>query len=115
MTDPVTTCRKDVWDRVGFRSSTCGRPIKRDGLCGIHAAAIDKMKANDKKHAEERKASGERQSAAQAVLDELGVEGAPEYSTFTSKYTGRVTVSIETLRALAARDPHANTERADDE
>jgi len=115
MSDIVATCRKDVWDRTGFSSHPCGRPIKRDGLCGIHAAAIDKMKANDKKHAEKRNASDNARLGAEAALRDIGVDGHAEYSSLGGRYTGLAVVSIETLRALAARDPHANTERADDE
>lgn len=102
MSETVTgTCPRVVW--AGFDSHPCGRSIKRDGLCGIHAAADDRMRASEKKSAEKRAASDDRQAAAQSALNELGIEGSPEYSTFTREYTGRVVISVETLRELAAR------------
>lgn len=40
MSETTETCKVEKWD--GWRSRACGRPVKRDGMCGIHAGAKER-------------------------------------------------------------------------
>lgn len=67
MTD-ATKCPAWAWD--GFHSSTCGRPVKRNGKCGIHAAAEERVARN---LAEEEAARQERERLASELSARLGI------------------------------------------
>ena len=43
-------------DGWGFHSHVCGRPVKRDGLCGMHAAAKERRERGDAARLEEARA-----------------------------------------------------------
>jgi len=82
MTRPSETCQVitgEAWSR-----HPCGRPVKRNGMCGIHAAAaerraasdrrwrerFDRMKAEDQ---ERKRAEGIAANLAMLLTDRLGV------------------------------------------
>ncbi len=67
------TCPALVASHGGWRHNPCGRPIKRDGLCGIHAAAKEKMRANDE-------AAQARTAEAQVIVDRLAAHGVSAYA-----------------------------------
>lgn len=68
MTD---TCPETVSNVNGFHFRECGRPVKRNGLCGIHAAS-KKRERNDA-------ARLERKAAAQVIVDRLLAHGVRAY------------------------------------
>jgi hypothetical protein len=50
MANWAPTCTEQVWrgsDWTG-RWEACGRPVKRDGRCGVHANAHDRREAKEK-------------------------------------------------------------------
>ena len=49
----------------------CGRPVKRDGLCGIHAAANERRAANAATRQASREAQERAYRDAQKVADAL--------------------------------------------
>jgi hypothetical protein len=64
------TCKRSKWD--GSRSQPCGRPVKEDGLCGIHLGA-ERRKANN---AEKRKVDqADTLRRGQALADRLARHG----------------------------------------
>lgn len=64
------TCPKESWD--GWRSFSCGRPVKRDGLCGVHAGAKDRVEKNAAKRASSR---AERAAVSEALVTRLARHG----------------------------------------
>lgn len=102
MTD--TTCPEIVHsrDRAGVLWR-CGKPIKRDGLCGTHAAAKERRLAKDKAMRERWSSSDEAKARVAASLAEWGIPGKPYYDWTTSRHTGEVVVDLETLRDLWTR------------
>lgn len=99
------TCPERVIPKSGWeRPHTCGKPVKSDGLCGVHAAAKHRREAS--KAAEEAKQANSRfnQEVVRAALAELGIDGEAHYSIYGARYTGRVVVSIETLEELSRRN-----------
>jgi hypothetical protein len=64
------TCPMSVHSGSVWHPRTCGKPIKRDGMCGVHAAARDRRNAND---AERARRSEERRQKAFRLTDLLGV------------------------------------------
>lgn len=74
----------------------CGRPIKDDGLCGIHLAAKRKREANheawQRKMAESQDAHATARAAC-ARLAEMGIKAHPHYSSFRNGgHTGGVVI-----------------------
>lgn len=71
MSKAVETCSETTWD--GWRSHPCRRPVRRDGLCGPHAAGRDrhiKAEADRAAKSQERKRlDGERDARQRALLD----------------------------------------------
>lgn len=85
----------------------CGRPIKRDGKCGLHAAAVDRREANDARWAREAQERRDRNRAREAkvghatnlamiLTDALGVP-------FDVTSYGLVTLTIEDAEKLRAK------------
>lgn len=80
----------------------CGRPIKRNGLCGLHAAAKERRAKRDQEWQEARVEQEVRRRTATEALSRLGVDGDAHYSSIGHVYTGKVVVSVEELeRAIA--------------
>lgn len=67
----VGACQVSVYGHDRWaRSTTCGKPVKRDGMCGIHAAAKERRAKND----QQRDAKRERgKQIAAALTDLLGL------------------------------------------
>lgn len=82
-------CPREIWN--GFQSYGCGRPVKRDGLCGIHAAADDRVAKN-------RAARDDAKVEAQAIVDRLAVHDIPAYVSYDG--TARLALSPEGLADL---------------
>lgn len=69
MAETKVACSETTWD--GWHSYPCRRPVKRDGMCGPHAAGRDKrIKAETARReaAEERRARGARLAERHQVL-----------------------------------------------
>lgn len=64
-------CSETTWD--GWHSHPCRRPVKRNGMCGPHAAGKDrsaKAEADRKaKYAETKRRDQERRDQRQTLLD----------------------------------------------
>lgn len=94
MSDDVCQVRMgDTWHRY-----PCGRPVKEDGLCGIHLAAKQKVARNDAV----RKAQESEIEATVARLREYGLTARPARD-HSFRMTGEAIVSPEELLALLAR------------
>lgn len=65
----VERCPVEQWE--GFTSWQCSRPVKRDGLCGIHAAAKERRQRNDQDRREARRVSDERYAVAAKYAGEI--------------------------------------------
>lgn len=66
-------CQVQVW--VGYSSNPCGRPVKRDGKCGLHAAAAERRERNEahrRQQWQERSAQYEVERQQEARIRELG-------------------------------------------
>jgi acyl-CoA reductase-like NAD-dependent aldehyde dehydrogenase len=100
------TCQIRVYGDRWTGSHICGKPVKSDDLCGVHAAAKRRRDANDAAAAAANKTSRENRAAALAALADLGIDGQAHYSATPFEYTGKVVVSIEDLTAL--RDRYVN-------
>ena len=77
MSETSETCPVDIWD--GWHSHPCRRPIKRNGKCGLHAAADERRERNEadrKAKARERDRLAEVKAERQATL--LAAEAAVE-------------------------------------
>jgi hypothetical protein len=89
---------------VGYQSMSCRRPVKEDGLCGIHLAAKRRRETNRAKKQDERAVSETTKREVEATLAALGIEGRPVLDSRTFRYTpGVAVVSLDDLRRLAAR------------
>lgn len=98
MTDQPETCQTDTWN--GYRSYPCGRPVKRNGMCGIHAAALERRERNDERWRQEFAAKEARAAEARAKapiiaarLARHGIEVEP------SRWDGRI--ALPDAEALA--------------
>ena len=82
-----------------FGGYTCNRPVKRDGLCGIHAAAEERAAAKRAKRretwAKRRAASSVATDLAQSLTQETGV-------TFGAEFGGGVTLTNDNAELLLA-------------
>lgn len=105
MTD-VERCQVLVPD--GGRMVTvhvCGRPVKRDGMCGVHAAAKERAAANESAWRIRGQEDRALEEGVIAALAELGIPGDPDYSLLHHRYSGKAVVEIEDLReALRAAE-----------
>lgn len=72
-------CPVNVSDSArGWHPFPCNRPIKRDGMCGIHAAAVDRRQANATARAERTKARDAALAMANVHAREIGqILGVP--------------------------------------
>jgi hypothetical protein len=57
--------------------AACGKPVKRDGMCGVHANAMDKRKAGKDAAVVRQRAMDETQLVAQAVSEITGLTITP--------------------------------------
>lgn len=87
------------WDR----SKRCNRPVKRDGLCGIHARAKEKAAEREA----EREALDAEKLEHTKMLNELGEALGTKvnrYSNFRGLDKSMAVVPVEWLRRMAGRD-----------
>ena len=97
-------CQKDVHNggaSVSFHK--CGRPVKYDGLCGLHLSARARSRDADDKRLAARNEDNERRKHVEDILGRLSVDGKPEYSTRTRAYTGDVVLTIDELLRITTR------------
>ena len=73
------TCPVETWDMWSRR--TCGRPVKRDGMCGLHAAARERKARNDEARAAARR---EAEDAAERDRVRLSKHGVGYQHRFTA-------------------------------
>lgn len=95
-------CQQFVFSKDSYdRGHPCGRPVKEEGLCGIHLRGLRTRQENDRNYRERARASDEAKSAAASWLEQRGVQGEPYYrASFGSGvggYTGQVVVTPEEL------------------
>lgn len=99
------TCPVDVWTPGWFQAHRCGRPIKRRGMCGVHAGAEERAEAK-------AAALAERKSEGQVIVDRLTGHGVSAYVDFRG--APRLGISplglADLLDALAAPRPVHPTE-----
>lgn len=105
----TTTCPQTVYtDSRDVRGHRCGRPVKDEGLCGVHLAGKRRRQENDAARATERAEDDQREAAAQALCDRLralGIRAHPHYAshpTRMGRYTGGIALDAEHSTALVA-------------
>jgi hypothetical protein len=95
-TTAAPTCRESVSNGTFFGYHTCGRPVKDEGLCGLHLSAKRRRVAKEAAYQEKRAAEDARQKQAQDACDRLadrGIRAQPHYDAVIAKgYTGRVVI-----------------------
>jgi hypothetical protein len=96
---PALTCQELVGE---WARRPCGRPVKADGLCGIHLAAKTRRAANDVKRAEARAAERKRRATAERVAEHLAACGIPDVRAhdYGGDYTGGIVIPPEQLDRL---------------
>lgn len=90
-------------DSRDVRGHLCGRPVKEEGLCGIHLAALRKRDQGladmrESWASEERK--GKELDALIADLAEFGIEAGKHVGWRSATLTGNVTVDPAQLLTL---------------
>ena len=90
--------RCSSWVSSDYSGHKCGAPVKRDGMCGVHARAADRRRAGYERRRAEHEASEATRSNVAAELDRLAVEGYPQY--VLGSYTGDAVVSLSELRRI---------------
>jgi hypothetical protein len=101
MTNPATkieTCPETVWsgDSWNGRRRPCGKPVKRDGLCGIHARSADLAKERER-HRELEAAAAD---ATAALARELSALSGLAFSA--TNFGSFVSLTPDAARSLAA-------------
>ena len=78
------TCPEVVYSGGWGSSHKCGRPVKRDGLCGLHASAKERRERNDAerrdRERERRDVRAERGQIAAAISRATGLLVEAAYS-----------------------------------
>jgi hypothetical protein len=103
---PILKCIETIYDHAGFGSHDCGKKLKGDAefpsLCGLHVSVIHRRRAKNAKFRADVNARNEAGAALdtriEAVSGPLGLDIRQSSVT-----TGRVSVDIAQLEALAAR------------
>jgi hypothetical protein len=90
----AAVCPVEVW--AGERKRPCGKPVKRDGLCGVHARAADHRKERDAKVDADAVLRKEAEEVATALTDALDL-------SFGHTWSGMVYFDVPTARTLLAR------------
>lgn len=85
------TCPADVYTQGAWTPHICGKPVKRRGLCGIHAGAQERIEKNDR-------ARVEGKARSQLIVDRLAKHGV--YAFATADGTARISMSAEALADL---------------
>src|SRR4051794_889759 len=106
----IETCQERVSN--GSRSVSfhiCGKPVKDEGLCGLHLAAKRRREATDRarrEHAREqtrlREFSEQRVQALAAVGITAAVEYGFDFARQRGQYTGGVVIRGDEVDALLA-------------
>lgn len=90
------TCLEFVSHPSGFGGRDCGRPVKRDGLCGVHAAAKERREKND---AARRTRAARTNESAREARDVALVFARAGYEAWGD--SGGVHLETETAKRLA--------------
>ena len=82
----------------------CGRPVKDDGLCGLHLSVRRRRAERDAAGNARRQRDEELQREAERLGATLGIEVTLEYNAFRDGggYTGDFVVPADWLREKAA-------------
>lgn len=107
MTTPTPDrCPVDVQDFGGFRFHLCGRPVKRNGMCGLHARVEEQRELRDREYREEYRANEELKLASERLCDQLseaGFKATVHYDRRTICYTGSIVLRAEEVEKLLRR------------
>jgi hypothetical protein len=104
--EPILKCVESIYDRAGWGTHECGKKLKGDpeypSLCGLHVSAIRRARA---KRAEEEAVWKARNEAGAALNARIEAVSGPLGLDIrqSSVTTGRVSVDIDQLEALAKR------------
>lgn len=72
-TNDQPTCPVHIWR--GFQSDRCGRPVKRNGKCGVHAAADERHAAKQERWNREYEERQIQRAAERALEDRIAELG----------------------------------------
>lgn len=97
MTADSLTCSKRV-PRGPYDWRPCGRPVKDDGLCGIHLAAKRKRERNDAARREVWKAQNVAWSRSRSLADQFETAGFAAHG-----HTDGVLLTPDAAEALLQR------------
>lgn len=64
----IHVCKETTWS--GWESKICGRPVKENGMCGIHAGADKRVKANQEKRNREWEETRARNAARRTAQEQ---------------------------------------------
>lgn len=110
-------CREYVHNAGGWSSARCGKPVKRNGMCGVHAAAVERRAKNSADRAERSNRSDEAWGRYKQTIARLeryfgpneigGAQGfAMQGDRFATLPPGRVTITIAALERLLREAGH---------
>jgi hypothetical protein len=99
-TDTTPRCPEITWS--GYQSYVCGRPIKRNGKCGIHAAAAERRERNDRERDEKERADRAVRNELLQFMEQNGINGSVMQDRWTGAY--KITVSRDELERLLGLD-----------
>lgn len=83
----------------------CAKPIKTDGAskCNTHLGVEKRLAKKDAEKAALKDAENQRRDSAQEYCDRLeavGISAHPDFSSYTHKYTGGITIPARYLEHL---------------
>lgn len=111
MGEPAT-CPERVYGGAWEPARTCAKPVKRNGKCGIHAAADEKRARNqaerDAKDDRDRARRAESKALAVALTERLGIVVINQWSS------SDLVIRDDTARAFLGWPATGTTGRASD-
>ena len=78
----------------------CGRPVKENGLCGLHLSVRARREAKAAAWLAEQSRSDDLKMAAGRLTVALGVNVHPHFSSLSHKYDGRMVVPLAFLEEI---------------
>lgn len=99
-TAPTCSERVNRGDARWSKFEPCGRPVKEDGLCGLHLGARNRRAEKAKKGREERERGVRIRDEAEALGAALGITVTAHYRGGQGYYDGNFVVPGDWLRAL---------------
>jgi hypothetical protein len=98
----VKTCPEMVSRGSWSPRERCGRPVKQDGLCGIHATAKRKADEKDQAYRAKVNESAEAKARANRYAERLGAGKPNRHDPINGigHYTGGLVLTQEEVQAL---------------